>query len=61
MNLTKKQIELIIENTPEELKGYYESIKTILGSFRPAGANWCWVAGWTCEGQLVVTRFGEIM
>ena len=61
MNLTKKQIELIRENTPEELKGYYVSIKTTLGYFQPSGANWRWVAGWTYEGQLVVTRFGEIM
>lgn len=61
MNLTKKQIELIRENTPEELKGYHASIKTTLGYFQPAGANWCWVADWTYEGQLVVTRFGEIM
>lgn len=61
MKLTKKQINIIRENTPEELKGTQPYIIATLGYFTPAGANWSWRAGYTDHGQLVVTRFGEVM
>ena len=61
MKLTKKQIEIIRENTKKELKGTQKSICRTLGYFQPTNANWSWVAGWTYEGDLVVTRFGEVM
>lgn len=61
MKLTKKQIDMIIAHTPKELKGIQLGIQTTLGYFMPASANWCYVAGWTYDGELVVTRFGEVM
>ena len=61
MKLTKKQIEIIRENTKQELKGTQKSICRTLGYYQPSGVNWSWVAGWTYEGDLVVTRFGEVM
>lgn len=61
MNLTKKQIEFIRKQTKEELKGKQKSICVTLGYFHPSNANWAWVAGWTYEGDLVVTRFGEVV
>ena len=60
MNLTKKQIDLIIENTKKEIKGTHQSIYITLGFFTKAGANWSYHAGWTYEGDLVVTVFGEV-
>ena len=61
MKLTKKQIDMIREHTPAELKGKSVTISNTLGYFQPFEANWSWIAGWTHDGQLVVTRFGEIM
>lgn len=61
MKLTKKQIDVIIENTKKELKGTSKSIYTELGYFRRCDANWSYVAGWTYNGDLVVTRFGEVL
>lgn len=61
MKLTKKQIEIIRKQTKKELKGQQKSICVTLGFFHPSDANWSWVAGWTFEGDLVVTRFGEVM
>lgn len=60
MNLTLKQIKRIIEHTPEHLKGKFVSIHTVLGIFVPAGANWGYRAGWTADGELVVTVFGQV-
>lgn len=60
MKLTKKQIELIIKNTKKELKGKYASIAQTLGYFQKTGANWSYVAGWTYDGDLVVTVFGQV-
>ena len=60
MNLTKKQINLIIENTKKELKGTQKSITKILGYFQKSGANWAYNAGWTNDGDLVVTVFGQV-
>lgn len=66
MKLTKKQIDIIRENTPGGLKGL--QVKTwsgnTLGSFRPTGANWSYIAvyiDYNGAPVLVVTRFGEIM
>ena len=61
MKLTKKQIDLIRKNTPDALKGTQTTIRDFLGSFTPSGANWSYYAGWTRDGILVVTRFGEVM
>lgn len=66
MKLTRKQIEVIRENTPQELKGRQTTISQSLGYFQPSGANWSYCAGWArLEANkpmvLVVTRFGEIM
>lgn len=60
MKLTKKQIDLIIKNTKKELKGTSASIAQTLGYFQKAGANWSYVAGWTYNGDLVVTVFGTV-
>lgn len=61
MKLTKKQIDLIREHTPEELKGKQPGIFQSLGYFMPSGANWSYQAGWTYDGVLVVTRFGQVV
>ena len=60
MKLSKKQINEIIKQTKKELKGTQQSIATQLGYFRPAAANWAYLAGWTYSGDLVVTVFGEV-
>ena len=60
MNLTKKQIKRICMMTKKELIGTQPSIKMVLGYFQPSGANWSYVAGWTYEGDLVVTQFGSV-
>lgn len=60
MKLTKKQINEIIKRTPKKLKGYHESIETVLGYFTKQGANWSYKTGWTYNGDLVVTVFGEV-
>jgi hypothetical protein len=60
MNLTKKQINLIIEKTKEELKGTQTHIGTTLGYYQKSGANWSYIAGWTNDGELVATVFGEV-
>ena len=63
MNLTKKQIDIIIKNTPKALKGKQMSIWTTLGYYRPSQANWSYHAGYVEYKKqmiLVVTVFGEI-
>lgn len=60
MKLTKKQIDIIIRHTKKSLKGKYASISTTLGYYTPSGANWSYVAGWTYDGYLVVTVFGQV-
>lgn len=60
MNLTKKQIDAIIANTKKELKGKSASIAQTLGYYQKSGANWSYIAGWTYDGYLVVTIFGQI-
>ena len=61
MKLTKKQIDAIRAHTPAELKGKQVSIYDSLGSYSKANTNWSYRAGWTREGVLVVTVFGEVM
>ena len=61
MKLTKKQIDIIRAHTPESLKGSQVTVSQTLGFFQPYEANWSYVAGWTHDGILVVTRFGEVM
>lgn len=66
MKLTKKQIDLIITNTPAELHG--QSVGSCagveLGYNQPTGANWAYHAQYIDYNGvpvLVVTRFGHIM
>lgn len=69
MKLTQKQIEIIRENTPKEIKGKQytninEAYGDTLGYYQPSGANWAYTAQYiTYKGikYLVITRFGEIM
>ena len=69
MKLTKKQIEIIRANTPNEIKGKQasninEAYGEQLGYYQPSGANWAYIAQYiTYNGikYLVVTQFGEIM
>lgn len=60
MNLTKKQIKLIIRYTKKGLKGTEKSIAIQLGCYQQSNANWGYVAGWTDSGDLIVTVFGEV-
>lgn len=61
MKLTKKQIDTIKAHTPAFLRGTQPIIIETLGYFMPAGANWSYRAGYTDNGILCVTRFGEVM
>ena len=61
MKLTKKQIDAIRAHTPAELKGQQVSIWETLGTYSKPSANWSYRAGWTRDGVLVVTVFGEVM
>ena len=69
MKLTRKQINIIRDNTPNWLKGKQasninEKYGEILGFFQPTNANWCYTAQYITVNSikyLVVTRFGEIM
>lgn len=66
MKLSKKQIDLIIKNTPADLHGQpvrgatgYE-----LGYYQPAGANWAYHAQYIDYNGapiLVATQFGHIL
>ena len=60
MNLTKKQINLIIDHTPAELKEKQVTIFESLGSYSRPEWNWGYRAGWTYDGKLVVTCFGVV-
>lgn len=61
MTLTKKQINLIIKQTPERLRKTREDLFPVLGTFTDAAANWSYVDGWTKEGLLAVTVCGIIV
>lgn len=65
MKLTKKQIEIIRENTPEELKGVNTAYTiTDFGYYRPRWANWAYHAVYVSyKGVpvLVVKQFGQII
>lgn len=65
MKLTRKQIEIIREHTPRELKGKQGfSFVADLGYYTPSQANWSYMAGFIDYNGakiLVVKRFGEIM
>ena len=69
MKLTKKQINIIRENTPNELKGKQassinEKYGEVLGYYQPSNANWCYIAQYITVNNikyLIATRFGEIM
>ena len=61
MKLTRKQTEIVRQMTRYDLAGKQVSIHTTLGYYQPSQANWCYIVGWTAEGDLVCTRFGEVM
>ena len=61
MKLTKKQIDVIIKNTPVNLKGTFPVVKDSLGYFQPNDANWSYHAVYTENGFLVVTVFGQVV
>ena len=65
MKLTRKQIDIIRENTPTELKGKQAGYSLCtLGLYTPTGANWSYIAKYINHNGapvLVVTQFGEIM
>ena len=61
--LSKKQINMIIKNTPKELHGKSVgdfAIVQELGYYQKEDANWSYRAGWLNNGQLVVVCFGHI-
>lgn len=60
MKLTKDQVNAIKAHTPADLKGKQVSIWDELGHYSKPSANWSYRAGWTREGVLVVTVFGEV-
>lgn len=61
MKLTRKQIEIIRSHTPDYMRGKQVKIDDVLGTFQKSDANWSYIAGWTYDGELVVTVFGEVM
>lgn len=64
MKLTKKQMQKIIDNTPEHLKGLAVGSTALveeLGDYQPQDANWSFRAGWLNSGELVVLQFGTVM
>lgn len=64
MKLTKKQIDAIRSHTSKtypEIVGTFPCIEEELGCYTPANANWGYHAGWTTDGDLVVTLFGEVL
>ena len=63
MKLTKKQIDVIVENTPSELKGFHTAFESDLGYFMPSNANWSYRAGYVKHNGVlvvVVKVFGVI-
>jgi len=46
MKLSKKQINLIIKNTPDFLKEKQYSFIEDFGYYRPSDANWSYQVGW---------------
>ena len=64
MKLTRAQIDLIRKHTPPALKGRTDrdvQINETLGIYTRPDWNWAYQAGWTRDGVLLVTRFGEVM
>lgn len=65
MKLTKKQIDIIRENTPKELKGVNTAYTIAdFGYYQPSQANWAYHACYVeYKGLrvLVVKVFGEII
>lgn len=66
MKLTRKQINIIVFNTPAELHGkpVPGGAGTELGYYQPAGANWAYHAqyiDYNGAPVLVATQFGHIV
>ncbi|MCL2228855.1 MAG: hypothetical protein FWC00_03435 [Firmicutes bacterium] len=63
MKLSKRQINAIVESTPQALKGGHASFESDFGYFMPCNANWSYQAGYVrYNGNLVlvVKVFGAI-
>lgn len=65
MKLSKKQIEMIINNTPSALKGAQIGFQgDIFGMYQKSGANWCYISVYIDYNGirvLVVKQFGIIL
>ena len=66
MKLTRKQINIIVFNTPAELHGKPATGATgqELGYYQPTGANWAYHAqyiNYNGAPVLVATQFGHIV
>ena len=66
MKLTKKQIDIIVSNTPSELHGKPVTGATgyELGYYSPVNANWAYHAqyiNYNGVPVLVATQFGHIL
>lgn len=61
MKLTKKQMNAIITRTPAGLVGTFPVISETLGYYSRPDWNWGYRAGWTSDGVLCVTQFGEVV
>jgi hypothetical protein len=66
MRLTRKQINIIVYNTPAELHGkpVGSGAGAELGYYQPAGANWAYHAQYiNYNGALILvaTQFGHIV
>lgn len=59
--MTLKEIKKISAHTREELIGTFQTIDQELGYFMRSEANWSYRCGWTRDGDLVVTVFGEVV
>jgi len=63
MKLSKKQIDLIVENTPKELKGNPHAFQSDFGWYMKSNANWSYQAGFVKHNGvlvLVVKVFGVV-
>lgn len=61
MNLTLKQLKIISQQMNKKLVGRQCKIFTTLGYYRPVYANWCYECGWDYNGNLIITRFGQVV
>lgn len=58
--LSKRQIDAIIKRTPAHLKGTFPKIEETFGYYAKPETNWSYIAGWTKDGDLVVTVYVQV-